>query len=249
MCLIIVAHRISPRFPLVIAANRDEDHLRPSRALHEWDDAPDVLGGRDLLAGGSWLAIRRGGRWAAVTNMRGSAKRGDQRSRGALVSSFVLGEQKPIEYASAIAREADAYAGFHLLAGIAGESVVHFASGMENARELPAGIHGVSNGSPDAQWVKVEKGIRAMRESIEQEDVMTPLLAFLATPSPGEPLENNVFVTGDRYGTRSSTVITVGDDAIQFVEQSWEPMGKRGSSVSLTMSSCVASLRGCEEIT
>ena len=129
MCLIIVAHRVSARFPLVIAANRDEDYLRPSRAAHAWDDAPDVMGGRDLVAGGSWLAIRRDGRWAAVTNLRGSAKGPDSRSRGALVASFVLGDSSPIDYASAVAREADAYAGFHLLAGIAGESLAYFATG------------------------------------------------------------------------------------------------------------------------
>src|SRR6185369_6656763 len=157
MCLIIVAHRVSPRFPLVIAANRDEDHLRPSRAAHAWDEAPDVTGGRDLLAGGSWLAIRRGGRWAAVTNLRGSAKQPDARSRGALVAGFVLGDATPIGYARAIAREADAYAGFHLLAGIAGELLAYFATGLDDARELPAGIHGVSNGPLEPRWIKVER--------------------------------------------------------------------------------------------
>ncbi len=232
MCLIIVAHHASSTFPLVIAANRDEDHLRPSRSAHHWDEAPDVIGGRDLLAGGSWLAIRRDGRWAAVTNMRGSAKHAEHRSRGELVSSFVLGNQSPIAYASAIAREADSYAGFHLLAGVAGESLAHFASGMNEARELPPGIHGVSNGSPGAQWVKVEKGVRAMRDAMGQQDVVAPLLAFLATPSPGEPLENNVFVNGERYGTRSSTVITVGDEGIQFVEEGWEAMGLHGARVA-----------------
>src|SRR3954469_19281398 len=109
MCLIIVAHRISSRVPLVIAANRDEDHLRPSRAAHAWDEAPDVIGGRDLVAGGSWLAIRRDGRWAAVTNLRGSAKQPDIRSRGALVSGFVLGDTTPIAYVSDVGRDADAY--------------------------------------------------------------------------------------------------------------------------------------------
>jgi len=228
MCLIIVAHRVSSRFPLVIAANRDEDYLRPSRAAHAWDDAPDVIGGRDLVAGGSWLAIRRDGRWAAVTNLRGSAKQPDSRSRGALVSGFVLGDTAPLDYASAIAREADAYAGFHLLAGVAGESLAYFATGMDAARELPAGIHGVSNGPPDAQWIKVERGINAMRESFDAEH----LIAFLSTPTPGEPIENSVFVIGERYGTRSSTAIVVDDDRIDFIEQN-HPFRSRVSSARL----------------
>ena len=228
MCLIIVAHRVSSRFPLVIAANRDEDYLRPSRASHAWDDAPDVIGGRDLVAGGSWLAIRRDGRWAAVTNLRGSAKQPDSRSRGALVSAFVLGDTAPLDYASAIAREADAYAGFHLLAGIAGESLAYFATGLDAARELPAGIHGVSNGPHDAQWIKVERGIAAMRESFDPEH----LIAFLSTPTPGEPIENSVFVIGERYGTRSSTAIVVDDDRIDVIEQN-HPFRSRVSSARL----------------
>ena len=228
MCLIIVGHRVSSRFPLVIAANRDEDHLRPSRAAHAWDDAPDVFGGRDLVAGGSWLAIRCDGRWAAVTNLRGSAKQPDSRSRGALVANFVLGDTTPLDYANAIAHEADAYAGFHLLAGIAGESLAYFATGLDEARELPDGIHGVSNGPPDAQWIKVERGIDAMRESLDPEH----LIRFLSTPTPDEPIENSVFIIGERYGTRSSTVIVVGDDRIDFVEQN-HPFRSRSSSARL----------------
>jgi uncharacterized protein with NRDE domain len=121
MCLIIVAHRVSNEAPLAIAANRDEDHARPSIAARFWDDAPEVFGGRDALAGGSWLAITRGGRWAAVTNLRGSAKRPDSRSRGALVAGFVTSDAAPLAYAQAVAAEADEYAGFHLLAGVAGD--------------------------------------------------------------------------------------------------------------------------------
>ena len=228
MCLIIVAHRVSSRFPLVIAANRDEDHLRPSRAAHAWDDAPNVIGGRDLVAGGSWLAIRRDGRWAAVTNLRGSVKLPDSRSRGALVANFVLGDTTPLDYANAIAREADAYAGFHLLAGIAGESLAYFATGLDEARELPDGIHGVSNGPLDAQWIKVQRGIDAMRASLDPED----LIRFLSAPTPGEPIENSVFIVGERYGTRSSTAIVVGDDRIEFVEQN-HPFRSRLSSARL----------------
>lgn len=228
MCLIIVAHRVSSRFPLVIAANRDEDHLRPSRAAHAWDEAPDVFGGRDLVAGGSWLAIRRDGRWAAVTNLRGSAKQPDSRSRGALVANFVLGDTPPLDYANAIAHEADAYAGFHLLAGVAGESLAYFATGLDEARELPDGIHGVSNGPPSAQWIKVERGIEAMRASLDPEQ----LIRFLSTPTPGEPIENSVFIVGERYGTRSSTVIAVDDDRIDFVEQN-HPFRSRLSSARL----------------
>jgi uncharacterized protein with NRDE domain len=215
--LIIVAHRVSPRFPLVIAANRDEDYARPSLMAHKWERTPDVIGGRDLLAGGSWLAIRNDGRWAAVTNLRGSAKRTDSKSRGSLVAGFVLGDAKPLDYVRSI--DADVYAGFHLLAGIAGEELAYFATGMDEARVLPVGIHGVSNGPPDARWIKIERGIEAMRDALDRDEMSERLIKFLSTRTPGEPLENSVFVAGERYGTRSSTAIVVSDDRIDVVEQ------------------------------
>src|SRR5436190_627896 len=121
MCLIAVAHLASARWPLVIAANRDEFFDRPARAAHAWDDAPDVIGGRDLQAGGSWLAVTRGGRFAMVTNVRpsGPAEAGPYTtSRGALVSDFIRGGVAPLAYAEGVERER--YAGFHLVTGEVG---------------------------------------------------------------------------------------------------------------------------------
>src|SRR5688572_10132374 len=119
MCLIAIAHRASARYPLVIAASRDEEYSRPSHAADFWPDAPDVLGGRDAVAGGSWLAITRTGRFAAVTNLRGATPR--LRSRGELVRAFVTGDADPLSYARSIA--VAQYAGFHLLVGKAGGKV------------------------------------------------------------------------------------------------------------------------------
>src|SRR6202035_5668111 len=116
MCLIAIAHRVSKEWPLVIAANRDEQYARPTRAAHAWKENPEVIGGRDLRAGGSWLAVRRGGRFAAVTNVRGVGRGGrfagvttvrgvggeGGPSRGLLVSGFVLEDEPPLPYAKAI---------------------------------------------------------------------------------------------------------------------------------------------------
>jgi uncharacterized protein with NRDE domain len=232
MCLIIVAHCAASHSPLVIAANRDEDRARPSRAAHFWDDAPGVFGGRDLLAGGSWLAVTRGGRFAAVTNLRGSAKRPDSLSRGALVAGFVTADVSPLEYASRI--DPDAYAGFHLLAGVAGQSIAWLATGMRAPAELPHGIHGFSNGPPGARWAKVERGIAAMRAALDGKDVIPELLRFLGTPSPGARIEESVFVTGERYGTRSSTAIVMGSSGIAFAEQNWSAGGVPAGDAQLT---------------
>jgi uncharacterized protein with NRDE domain len=213
MCLIIVAHRVSERFPLVIAANRDEDYLRPSLRPHWWSDAPDVFGGRDALHGGSWLAMRKGGRWAAVTNRRGAVKQPDSRSRGKLVSEFVRGDDQPLAYAQAI--DASQYAGFHLLVG---DGAI-----VSDGRELAPGIHGVSNGPPDA--MRVQRGIDAMRDVLNLEygghAAALEVLRFLN--------QRSLFVSGERYGTRSSTAIVVeGVTAalqVVFAEQAWLPLG------------------------
>src|SRR5215212_6217711 len=97
MCLVVVAHRASPLLPLVIAANRDENHDRPALPAHWWPDAPDILGGRDALAAGTWLAVTRGGRFAAVTNLRGGPRPGAP-SRGGLVTGFLSGSADPVAY-------------------------------------------------------------------------------------------------------------------------------------------------------
>src|ERR1051326_7843228 len=111
MCLIAIARNVSPKFPLVIAANRDEFYARPTRPAHVWEDDARILGGRDLQAGGPWLALRRGGRFGAITNVRGVGRAEGGPSRGTLVSDFVHGEDDPMAFAKSI--KGDAYAGFH----------------------------------------------------------------------------------------------------------------------------------------
>src|SRR5690606_19920936 len=88
MCLIAVAWRATGRRPLIVAANRDESHARPTEPAHWWPDAPRILAGRDALAGGTWLGVDAAGRFAAVTNLRGAAPLVGQRSRGTLVADF-----------------------------------------------------------------------------------------------------------------------------------------------------------------
>jgi len=216
MCLIAIAVHASPRYPIVIAANRDEFYERPTRPLHVWDDDPNIAGGRDLRAGGTWLAVTRDGRFAAVTNIRGNDGPPDARSRGALVGDFVRSNVAPLAYAESI--RADDYAGFHLLAGDR-ESVGHIATDTP-ARLLGDGIFAVSNAAAAAiDWPKIVLAREAMSRALEGDDVVNELLHFLTTPRGG-PIEEEVFVAlPDRgYGTRSSTVIAMTNDAIVMKE-------------------------------
>src|SRR5437764_3434217 len=102
MCLIAIAHNASPKFPLVIAANRDELYARPTRPAHVWEDDARIVGGRDVRAGGTWLALRRGGRFGAITNVRGIGRAEGGPSRGTLVADFVHGDDAPMAYAKSI---------------------------------------------------------------------------------------------------------------------------------------------------
>src|SRR5574340_370867 len=92
MCIILLAHKAHPGYPLVVAANRDEAYARPAAPAAFWEDHPRVYGGRDLEKGGSWLGLTRSGRIAAVTNFRnGRPGAPAPRSRGELVSGFLTG--------------------------------------------------------------------------------------------------------------------------------------------------------------
>lgn len=230
MCLIAIAHRVSPPFPLVIAANRDEDYGRASRAADFWREDPRILGGRDEVAGGSWLAVTRSGRFAAVTNLRGAMPK--SRSRGALVTDFVRSDVAPDAYASEILQSAADYAGFHLLAGEAGSEVMYVTP--QNRMPLASGVHSFSNAPEGEVWPKTEIARDEMQRAIQNDDaesLIDVLLQFLTTSRGTDSVESEVFIRGDRYGTRASTVIVATPDEIFFAEQSFarggEPQGER----------------------
>ena len=207
--------------PFVVAANRDEDHARPSLAADWWSDAPEVLGGRDAMHGGTWLAMSRMGRFAAVTNLRG--QRTKKRSRGLLVRNFIEEGETPV------AEELRDYGGFHLLAGVAGDELTHYSNAMPEPRAIAPGIDGISNADPGVRWPKVDAGVEELREAIATNDaeaVIERMLAFLARSIPC-PREASPFVLGETYGTRSSTVIVVSGARTWFVEQNWLRSGVR----------------------
>jgi uncharacterized protein with NRDE domain len=161
MCLILFAHGAGEDFPLVLAANRDEFYERPTAPAAFWTEAPHVLAGRDLQAGGSWLGVTRTGRWAALTNYRDPpTSRPGRPSRGMLVSDFLTGSATPEQYLAAVAADAERYDGFNLLVG--DPSGVHYfgnrmADGGEPSR-LEPGVYGLSNHLLDTPWPKVARG-------------------------------------------------------------------------------------------
>jgi uncharacterized protein with NRDE domain len=230
MCLIAISIRTG-HFPLVIAANRDEDYERPTIPASYWSDAPDIVGGRDGLHGGTWLAINRDGRFAAVTNLRGSARDPRKRSRGELVTGFVRGGATPKQYVNEVASHADEYAGFHLLAGVRDD--VMQLSGM--VTRLDPGVHALSNAPVGERWPKVataEAEMKRVSTMTDAPQLIDAILEFLSSPRGTNRPESEVFMKGERYGTRSSTAIVMSSDAqLYFAEQSFSRGGVRDGDV------------------
>jgi uncharacterized protein with NRDE domain len=220
MCLIVLAHRMSARYPLLIAANRDEEYQRPSLPAALWE-GENIAGGRDAVHGGSWLAVTRAGRFAAVTNLRGAIRTNQPRSRGELVTGFVRGDGPPSAYLQDVATRIDDYGGFHLLAGEAQGDLAMLSGSI---RPLGRGIHGLSNAPAGVTWPKVEVAVEALRGALEMPDrtvMIDRLMRLLRTaPAHGDPTRD-LFITGEQYGTRASTVIVVEEGIVHFIEQSF----------------------------
>jgi uncharacterized protein with NRDE domain len=242
MCLILFAWRAHPDYRLVLAANRDEFHERPTQAADFWPHQPGLLGGRDLQAGGTWLGVTRSGRFAAVTNYREPLQPETplERSRGELVTDFLAGDQTPLDHADALLAAGEAYRGFNLLVGTR-DGLAYTSNRRAGAMEIPRGCHGLSNHLLNTDWPKVHSG-RARLEKLLGEGGVDPEALFdLLTdrrPAPGEMpagmdeddlrrhLMNHYFIVSPRYGTRSTTVLLMArDGAMTFIERRFAPDG------------------------
>jgi uncharacterized protein with NRDE domain len=240
MCLILFAHRASPRYRLIVAANRDEWFYRPTAPAEFWPDAPDILAGRDLEQRGTWLGITRTGRFAALTNFRDPGSyRVDAPSRGALVSGFLQSTLGPAAYLDALRPDAPGFNPFSLLVGD-GASLWYFSNREGLIRELRPGVYGLSNDLLDVPWPKVRRGKERLAQALNGCVNADALLASLddrravsddELPATGVTLEwerklSPMHILADGYGTRSATVLLVGADGeVTFVERSFDANG------------------------
>jgi len=243
MCLILIAWRVHPDYPLVVAANRDEFFARPTEPAAFWKDAPQVLAGRDLEAGGTWLGITRSGRFAALTNFRDPAQNRDGApSRGGLVADFLSGDEAPQAYLERIAFHGSQCNGYNLLVGD-GETLWWSSNMGGESRPLQPGVYGVSNHLLDTPWPKVGAGKTALAPALDRLPDDRALFDLLQDdeihadedlPQTGIPLDwerllSSAFVKSSDYGTRSSTVLTIGLNGwVIFDEQTWLPGAQRG---------------------
>lgn len=225
MCVIAFAWDCHPRWKLLLVGNRDELHARPAAPLARWAEVPGVLAGRDLEAGGTWMGVREPERAAVVTNVRDPQAGMDGASRGLLVSDYLAGPAGAMAQAMGLARRAERYRPFNLL--LFDRNDACFVSNHPTLRAQPVtpGVHGLSNADLDAPWPKTRRATESLQSWIAAgggEDFSPLFAAFTdATQAPDaglpdtgvgielERLLSPLFVRGERYGTRATTVIAL----------------------------------------
>lgn len=238
MCLIVFAWRPGHAQPLIVAANRDEFYARPSLPLAPWPEAPQVHAGRDLEAGGTWLGIGPGGRFAALTNIRNPHQPPARKSRGELVARYLTGELPISDYLADVIGRSVEYAGFNLLLGNRDE-LWYYSAQQTAALKLESGVYGLSNAGLDTPWPKLLRAKAALIEVLDdpQPQALLALLGdpqtapFVELPDTGvglatESLLSSVFIASTSYGTRASTALIVqADGSRRMVERSFGPHG------------------------
>ncbi len=231
MCLVLFSYQPDSDFPLVVAANRDEFYARPADSAAHWPDAPQVFAGRDLSAGGTWLGVTAGGRFATVTNFAEESDGPEPPlSRGALVGDFLKGDASAHEFSHQI--HGPDYRGFNLLA-FDGASLA-YTSNRGYTEDLSPGVYGLANAELGATWPKVVSGREALAQVAAEPDT-DALIRLLHDdhqpddadlPRRGRPLELERrvaprFIRGEEYGTRASTAVIFDKrgERILFAEQ------------------------------
>lgn len=251
MCLIVLSLGQGDQYSIILAANRDEFHARPTKSAHWWPDKPDILGGRDLQAGGTWLALHKSGRFATVTNFRDAAPPlPKHRSRGYLVTDFLEGELAPGDYLDSI--DEAGYAGFNLIVGTASE-VAYLSNREDGTRLLGPGTYGLSNALLDGPWHKVEHTRERLSSLVTRSDVNETSLMRLMNDREKAPVSEvekghldfetahaitAPFIVMPGYGTRCTTTV-LGDKEgnWRFTERRFDPAGRKAGESRFSFTS------------
>lgn len=224
MCLIVFSYKQHPDYDLIFAANRDENHSRPARAAQFWDDHPDILAGKDLKAGGTWMGVSKQGAFAALTNYRDpELERDNPPSRGKLVLDYLKGNGNPLPFLNKLDKQADAYEGFSILAGTINK-LAYYTNQDNKIQLLERGLYGLSNHLLDTPWPKVKRAKEQLYQIIQKDAISEEALFNILAdeqeapeeqlPDTGIPKDiekkvSPIFIKGDDYGTRCSTILLI----------------------------------------
>jgi uncharacterized protein with NRDE domain len=245
MCLLVLAWQVHPRYRLIVAANRDEYHERPTAAMGKWPSPDDILAGRDLRAGGTWLAIDRARRFGVVTNFRDLQQpaAAGAPSRGNLIPAYLRNPAGAEACLRELEPGARNYSGFNLL--LMDQDSLWYASNRAErfATALAPGIYGLSNELLDTPWPKLQRVRRRFDPLVMQGDAISKsdLLAMLGDPTQAgindelprtglspewEQLLSSPFIRNERYGTRCSTLVLLERSGmLSLTERRFDPLG------------------------
>lgn len=235
MCLVTFAQGFHSDYALVLLANRDERYARPSAAMHFWDDYPELLAGRDLEHGGTWLGLTRSGRFATLTNHPFTQWQPVAPvSRGRLVSDFLNGTASAEEYLLLLRESRSSYEGYHLIFGYLTGELWVYSNVEDRVERYQQSVHSVGNTYDDLTKHKEMRSMALLTnylEAVSEEATASPLEVddLVALFQDGVPSDNltlipsdlsvevarqnsSIFIKGDYFGTVGTTVILVGHD-------------------------------------
>ena len=245
MCLAILSYKQNFDYPLVVVNNRDEYHDRATKPCHFWQDYPNILGGRDIKAGGSWFAVNRNGSFALVTNYRDPhlQKPRFPLSRGNIVKDFLISSE-PDKFLDRLKDNCDRYKGFNLILSW-DLKLFYFSNISHRSIQLKPGLYGASNHLLDTPWPKLKLAKKQFKNLLDSQKMPLPPKQIIELmhddrtfsdpelPKTGIDLKleqflSPIFIIGNEYGTRSTSVLQISRSGrIDFYEQNYLSNGSK----------------------
>ena len=242
MCLIVFAYQ-TENYPFLLAGNRDEFYSRPTRKAQYWDHYPDLLAGKDLKAGGTWMGVTKNGKFAALTNYRDiKFIKENAPSRGHIVKDFLISDAAPEDYLSSLNQDAEKYNGFNLIAGTI-EELFYLNNQQNEVKKLEPGFYSISNAFLNTDWPKTKSALHQFKETVQpgnfNENNLFDILVDSKTfpqellPSTGlsedmEKAVSSIFIQTPDYGTRCSTIVHAKKNGkLSFSERTYKPGSKK----------------------
>lgn len=239
MCLIVFAYKYHPKYPLILAGNRDEFYERPTQKMHPWGSNPNILAGKDLKDGGTWLGINQYGKLAALTNYRDLSKINEiAPSRGHIVTEILKSTQPIDEQLSVLRPEFPNYNGFNLIAGTL-DDLYYVSNEGDRFYKIQPGLYGISNAFLNTPWPKTNNALQHFTHALNgekpDEQAIFELLWDTTTypdrmlPKTGlspemEKAVSSIFILSDDYGTRSSALLMIDQEGdVKITEKTYQP--------------------------
>ncbi|CAH9142470.1 unnamed protein product [Cuscuta epithymum] len=250
MCIAVFEWRAHPLYPFLMFLNRDEYHDRPTKALGRWEEDGEIVGGRDCVAGGTWLGCTKG-KIAFLTNVREkelNLSSSQSKSRGELPLRFLKSNKSPHDFAEELMGEADLFGGFNLVVVDLCSMIVLYMTNRPKGRggvlvtEVSPGIHVLTNATLDSPWPKaqrLQKKFKLVLDEYSESEIPVESVAkelMIDTTKDAElpgvyspELEfhlSSIFVEAYRskgvcYGTRSTSALAVDNcSEVKFYERS-----------------------------